>query len=168
MLVQKSVWRNRLGLRPMGTLSESVGKVVNGDSGFTHDDLEDPLIQAFAEDEDEGESDEHTDEDEAQQDLERSLTESFSADPVPPQVLENKLTETFGEEGKVSLGNFMRQHNDQLLDAKQRFRDDLLQQQQNYLDQIRGLKDELHKLKANLRHEQDRNRRLQELMRGQS
>ena len=53
-----------------------------------------------------------------------------------------------------------------MLDAKQRFRDDLHEQQQTYLDQIRGLRDDMQELKVALRHEQDRNRRLQELLRG--
>ncbi len=118
MLVQKSVWRNRLEIRPMGNVQGAVGELINGDNG------------------------------------------------VREQELEEVLTETFGEEGKVGLEQFMRQHNDQLLDAKQRFRDDLQQQQQNYLDQIHGLKDDLQELKVALRHEQDRNRRLQELLRG--
>lgn len=85
---------------------------------------------------------------------------------IREQEFDARLTETFGEEGKVGVEQFMRQHNDQLLDAKQRFRDDLQQQQQNYLDQIHGLKNDLQELKVALRHEQDRNRRLQELLRG--
>jgi hypothetical protein len=82
-------------------------------------------------------------------------------------VLEERLTHTFGEEGKVSLQQLIAQHNQQLNEVGQRYRADLQQQQRGYLDQIRDCRDEMQKLKATLRHEQERSRRLQELLRGE-
>ena len=82
------------------------------------------------------------------------------------QVLEERLTETFGEEGKVSLQQLIAQHNQQLSDAGRKYRSDMQQQQTGYLDQIRDCKDEIQKLKVSLRHEQERSRRLQGLLRG--
>jgi hypothetical protein len=80
--------------------------------------------------------------------------------------LESKLTETFGEEGKVSLENLIRQHNEQVARVSDKFRADLAQQQQVYLEQIRSGRDEIQRLKAELRNEQERSRRLQQLLRG--
>lgn len=117
MLVQKAVWRNRLGLKPMAT------KPIHAD-----------VVSSTI-------SEEH-------------------------QVLEKKITETFGKEGKVSLQQLITQHNQQLRAVSEKFRADLEQQQRTYLDQIRDCRDEIHKLKATLRHEQERSRRLQELLRG--
>jgi hypothetical protein len=135
MLVQKTVWRNRLELKPVGFMDQaSSSAVTNGEDGL-HEQ-----VDGFHE-----------------QELDNHHHQ---------RALEDRLTETFGEEGKVSVEHFMRQHNDQLLDVKQRFRDDLHEQQQTYLDQIRGLRDDMQELKVALRHEQDRNRRLQELLRG--
>jgi hypothetical protein len=81
--------------------------------------------------------------------------------------LEERLTHTFGEEGKVSLQQLIAQHNQQLNDVGQRYRADLQQQQRGYLDQIRDCRDEMQKLKVTLRHEQEKSRRLQELLRGE-
>jgi hypothetical protein len=39
-------------------------------------------------------------------------------------------------------------------------------QQQGYLEQIKNCREEIQKLKSALRHEQERNRRLQQLLRG--
>ncbi|MDH3643765.1 MAG: hypothetical protein OES38_16795 [Gammaproteobacteria bacterium] len=83
------------------------------------------------------------------------------------QILEERLTETFGTEGKVSLQQLIAQHNQQLSEASTKYRADLQQQQRAYLDQIRDCRDEIQKLKATLRHEQERSRRLQELLRGE-
>jgi len=50
--------------------------------------------------------------------------------------------------------------------AAARFRAEMLRQQQGYLEQIKNCRDEIQQLKAALRHEQKRNRRLQQLLRG--
>ena len=46
-------------------------------------------------------------------------------------------------------------------------REDLFRQQQGYLKQMRKFREEIYKLKLALRQEQERNRRLQELLRGE-
>ncbi|MCZ6712190.1 MAG: hypothetical protein O7B25_17635, partial [Gammaproteobacteria bacterium] len=81
-------------------------------------------------------------------------------------VLEERLTHTFGEEGKVSLQQLIAQHNQQLSEVGQRYRADLQQQQRGYLDQIRDCRDEMQKLKATLRNEQERSRRRHEFVGG--
>lgn len=81
--------------------------------------------------------------------------------------LEARLTDAFGTEGKVNLESMIRQNSDQLTKVSTKYRSDLEQQQQMYLEQIRGCRDEIQKLKTDLRNEQQRSRRLQELLRGE-
>jgi hypothetical protein len=81
---------------------------------------------------------------------------------------ERKINEAFGQEGRISLQQLIRQHNDQIDALTKQYRTDLEQQQQIYLDQIRACREELHKAKAILRQEQERNRRLQQLLRGET
>lgn len=119
-LVQRAVWRNRLGLKPRGKVLRSpVDDIV----------LEDSL--------------------------------------VTQRKLESRLTQTFGEEGRVNLEQLIRQHSDQIEKVSAKYRTDLERQQQTYLDQIRNCRDEIQKLKSALRHEQERSRRLQSLLRGE-
>lgn len=151
MQVQKMVWRNRLELKPVGFMDQASSAMTNGEDGLHEQELQGDFHEEELGEEELGEE---------------KLGEEELGNGLHQRALEDRLTETFGEEGKVSLEHFMRQHNDQLLDAKQRFRDDLHEQQQTYLDQIRGLRDDMQELKVTLRHEQDRNRRLQELLRG--
>ena len=80
--------------------------------------------------------------------------------------LQAKLTEAFGEEGKLDLEKMIRHRNEQLTDVSTKYRSDMEQQQQTYLDQIRSCRDEIQKLKVELRNERERSRRLQELLRG--
>lgn len=82
------------------------------------------------------------------------------------QQLEDRLTATFGEEGKVNLTQLVQQHSAQLSEVGQKHRLDLEEQQRTFQDQLREYRDEIHKLKAALRREQERNRRLQSLLRG--
>lgn len=81
---------------------------------------------------------------------------------------EHKIDQAFGDEGRVSLPQVIRQHNQNLETVTRKYRGDLEQQQQIYLDQIRGCRDEIQRLKSLLKHEQNRNRRLQALLRGES
>ena len=67
----------------------------------------------------------------------------------------------------ASISNLIRLHTDQLSAAKLKFRDDLQQHQQVYLDQLRVCKEEIRELKVALRQEQSRNRRLQQMLRGE-
>ena len=127
-LVQKVIWRNRLGLRPSGAL----------DSVLEADSLE--L-------------------------LENGLAHG-NGQASSQKVLEARLTETFGEEGKVNLENLIRQHNDRLSAVSSKYREELAEQQRTYLTQIKDCRDEIQALKSALRHEQQKSRRLQALLRG--
>jgi hypothetical protein len=94
-----------------------------------------------------------------------------AARPLPPRPAGNgpadrKIDQTFGDEGRVSLPQLIQQHNQNLEGLTRKYRADLEQQQQIYLDQIRNCRDEIQRLKSLLRHEQNRNRRLQQLLRG--
>lgn len=82
-------------------------------------------------------------------------------------MLQRKIERTFGDEGTVSLQKLIIQHSEQLDSLTAKYRRDLEQQQQVYLNQIRGCRDEIQKLKSELRHEQNRNTRLQQLLRGE-
>jgi len=80
---------------------------------------------------------------------------------------DDKIDQAFGEEGRISLTQLIAQHNQSVDALTRKYRVDLEQQQQIYLDQIRGCRDEIQRLKTLLRHEQNRNRRLQQLLRGE-
>jgi hypothetical protein len=82
------------------------------------------------------------------------------------QAFAAKLTEVFGEAGKLSLQDLIRLHAEQLDQAKAKHRQDLEDQQLSYLDQLRTCREEIHELKVALRQEQGRNRRLQQMLRG--
>ena len=119
MLIQKAVWRNRLGIKPISASAAS--------------------SEAF----------------------------DFASLELEHQKLDERLTETFGEDGKLSLPQLISQHTEQVTEARLRYRADLEQQQRAYLDQIRDCRDEIQQLKVALRNEQERSRRLQELLRGE-
>lgn len=90
--------------------------------------------------------------------------------PVPMPVVRNvelgaKLTEVFGEAGKVSMPDLIRLHTEQLNQVKAKHREDVEQQQLGYLDQLRACREEIHSLKVSLRQEQGRNRRLEQMLR---
>ncbi len=82
------------------------------------------------------------------------------------QAMDQRLTAEFGEAGRVSVTQYSRQHREQMGQVADRFRDEMHRQQQSYLEQIRTCREEIQKLKAALRHEKERNRRLQQLLRG--
>jgi hypothetical protein len=88
--------------------------------------------------------------------------------PIVQERAERKISAAFGQEGRVSLQQLIRQHNEQIDALTKQYRTDLEQQQQIYLDQIRAHRDEMQKLKAVVRQEQERNRRLQQLLRGEA
>ena len=127
-LVQKVIWRNRLGLKPSAAL----------DTVVEADDLE----------------------------LVEHGSAVRNAQALNQKFMEARLTETFGEEGKVNLENLIRQHNDRLSEVSDKYRAELAEQQQTYLTQIKDCRDEIQALKSELRHEQQRSRRLQALLRG--
>ena len=80
--------------------------------------------------------------------------------------LDAKLTDVFGEAGKLSLQDVIRLHTQQLEEAQVRHRSDLAAHQMIYLDQIRSCKEEIHQLKVALRQQQSHNQRLQQMLRG--
>ncbi len=127
-VVQKVIWRNRLGLKPTG----AIGTTLEAD------DLE----------------------------LLENGHAGANGGIASQKILEARLTETFGEEGKVNLENLIRQHNDRLSEVSDKYRTELAEQQQTYLMQIRDCRDEIQALKSALRHEQQKSRRLQALLRG--
>jgi len=141
MLVQKVVWRNRLGLKPIP---------MRGGNAVTRL-LSRPRREA------------------------RGVVETVMQmdeavnGPTPVgrlQAIAEKLTATFGDSGRVSAGQHTRQHREQTGQVAAQFRQEMERQQQGYLEQIKGCREEIQKLKAALRHEQERNRRLQQLLRG--
>jgi hypothetical protein len=77
-----------------------------------------------------------------------------------------KLNEVFGDAGKLSLQDLIRLHTQQLDQARTKYRDDVETQQTAYLSQLRSCREEMHDLKVALRQEQGRNRRLQQMLRG--
>lgn len=77
-----------------------------------------------------------------------------------------RLNEVFGAAGKLSLQDLIRLHSEQLNQAKAKYREDVEAQQLVYLDQLRAAREEIHSLKVALRQEQSRNRRLQQMLRG--
>ena len=128
--VQRSVWRNKLGLKPSTNVKR-----------LQQDELDDV-------------------------ELEPSTPEVFNAVERHKR-LEATLDDTFGDEGRVSVTQLIQHHNSQLSKLAQKYREDVAAQQQLYLDQVRSCKDEIHRLRVALRHEQERSRRLQQLLRGE-
>ena len=80
--------------------------------------------------------------------------------------LYEKLEALLSQEGGAAMGDMMRLHSEQLQTARMQYRDDLEKQQTTYLDQLRTARDQIHELKVALRQEQSRNRRLQQMLRG--
>jgi len=95
------------------------------------------------------------------------LRPADSAKRIVAAPADQKIDQAFGDEGRISLTQLIQQHNQSLDSVTRKYRTDLEQQQQIYLDQIRGCRDEIQRLKGLLRHEQNRNRRLQQLLRGE-
>jgi hypothetical protein len=83
------------------------------------------------------------------------------------QALEGRLTDALGEAGAVRVETMIRQHNERVLQVSDKYRSEMLQQQQGYLQQIKSCREEIRELRTALRHEQERSRRLQALLRGE-
>lgn len=79
--------------------------------------------------------------------------------------LEERLTDTISDEDKLTLQQLIEEHHQRLAEVSEKFRADLHAQQQEYLKQIVDCRDEIQRLKTQVRHEQERSRRLQEIMR---
>jgi hypothetical protein len=145
MLVQKAVWRNRLGLKPVPVVHKA-GSAVASFARQTrmHKSRRQALEPTFRLDE----------------------VANGEAGMTQMRSLEDKLTATFGDAGRVGMTQQSVQHPEQTGKAADQFRSEMHRQQQGYLEQIRNGREEIQKLKAALRHEQERNRRLQQLLRG--
>jgi len=119
VLIQRAVWRNRLGLKLVPQQFDELSGEVSGEGNLEQ------------------------------------------------KQLEQKITETFGVDGKLSLQQLIRQNGQQVQVLQDRFRTDMERQQQIYLDQVRDCRSEIQRLKGLLRQEQNRNKRLQQLLRGE-
>ncbi len=153
-VVQTAVWRNRLSL-----------KLSTQDA-----DGEPPLLRPPTPDEPDEPSLEPTTlhaKSTAPKTPKSAARKPRSNAEIVPVPADDKIDQAFGEEGRISLAQLIAQHNKSVDGLTRKYRLDLEQQQQTYLDQIRGCRDEIQRLKALLRHEQNRNRRLQQLLRGE-
>lgn len=146
-VVQRMVWRNRLAL-----------KLSKGDES-PFGDLP-PPADPVAIDDDAPKAN-------AKKSPPKAVPRKAATKAVEPHRADDKIDQAFGEEGRVSLTQLIQQHNSSVDSLTRKYRLDLEQQQQIYLDQIRGCRDEIQRLKTLLRHEQNRNRRLQQLLRGE-
>jgi hypothetical protein len=189
--VQKAVWRNRLGLKASGRLELNPDEVqLDADHAANHT----PADLLFGEDLPRAPNGNggpntlpaRTPEPPAppraasprpatpRPAAPRPAAPRAFSSPLPPpahnggrEEHEARLTEAFGPEGKVNVEKLVRQHNEQMARVSERYRGDLERQQQMYLDQIRNCRNEIQRLKSALRQEQDRSRRLQQLLRGE-
>ncbi|MEM1433578.1 MAG: hypothetical protein AAGG11_05950 [Pseudomonadota bacterium] len=82
------------------------------------------------------------------------------------QALEERLSQTLDNRGRINVQALIASHNEQLQQVAAQFRRELAQQQQAHGEQLRGAREEVQKLRQALRSEKARNRRLQELLRG--
>lgn len=163
MLVQKVVWRNRLGLKP--------SVVVRHSQGFAAD--QQPAAGALVQSQRAGRAvpvvsevpakvsvDSAADGDSRastlrmmRRRLQAALREP--ADSVADLPVEPGDSQSPGSADPQRLG-----------EAALRIRGEMERQQQAYLEQIKNCRQEIQALKSALRHEQERNRRLQQLLRG--
>jgi hypothetical protein len=189
--IQKCLFRNKLKLKsstdyrdedfftPLAESFELVDNSILGPSDAFDEQCFDDQIEA-------SEGDVKTwdirspDEDQPEQPKQPELPEQFeqskpeslpSLSAQAPEVAANvecgaKLNEVFGDAGKLSLQDLIRLHTQQLDQARTKYRDDVETQQTAYLSQLRSCREEMHDLKVALRQEQGRNRRLQQMLRG--
>jgi len=146
-LVQKAVWRNSMGLKPVpasegleadldDVSSPSSGEQKRGKMPASNDASKGKVLRVAEM---------------------RAQTAQH----------EQRLTETFGEEGRLNLSVLAQQHRQQIEEIAEQHRTETSELQRNYLDQIRNCRTEIQKLKSALRNEQERSRRLQGLLRGE-
>jgi uncharacterized protein YifE (UPF0438 family) len=140
-VIQRAAWRNRLGVRPLP--ADDAASQLLGDVEPRSEPPPDHAPKPAA----------------------RAPRKNAKPQPMAPA--DDKIDRAFGEEGRISLTQLIEQHGAAIDALTRKHRQDIEQQQQTYLDQIRGCRDEIQRLKALLRHEQNRNRRLQQLLRGE-
>ena len=103
--------------------------------------------------------------------IELTPLSDFRADRIAPVKsdvgqMTQRLSEVFGQSGKLSVQEMVKLHSDQLDQLREEFRRELELAQISYLDQIRFAQEEIHQLKSALRQEQGRSKRLQQMLRG--
>lgn len=138
MLIQKVVWRNRLGLKPVpvkAVRSEVAQQALEVGAALR--------VEAGAR-------------------LERAANGSIGSARL--QTIGQARTASLGDTGRVNVSQ--RAGNQQREQVAEQFRREMERQQRGYLEQIKGCREEIQKLKAALRHEKERNRRLHQLLRG--
>jgi hypothetical protein len=146
MLVQKSVWRNRLGLKPIPMIRQGNGvSTLQGRARVeAHREVAGIVEMGEA--------------------VNGSVTLPKMQAKI--QAMGEKLTATFGKAARVSTSQHTRHDREQVGQVAAQLRAEMERQQQGYLEQIKNCREEIQKLKSALRHEQERNRRLQQLLRG--
>ena len=100
--------------------------------------------------------------------LDEGMSFSWRVQQLNLEDCESKIDRTFDEQGRISLQELIRHHSAQIETLKSGFRDNFVRQQQEYLDQMKKGREELQQLKVELRMEQQRSLRLQQLLRGES
>ena len=142
-LVQKAVWRNRLGLKPTGVLDR-----------LAEDELvlvENPVGEDHVPERPAGE---------ARRPKARGRRQPARETPLQQEPAGHAAT-------GMDLQQLLRQHNERLAEMRMKHRTELAEQQQSYLEQIKACREEIRELRAALRHEQQHARRLQALLRGE-
>lgn len=148
LLVQKTVWRNRLGLK---TAPVTRARRAAAEATLTHGKAQAAVLEL-----DEALQFEAREEAAADVRLDQAVTTRLAAGH-PAAVVVN---------GDVSPGQAARKRPPPPPPPTDGFREEMQRQQQGYLEQIKACRDEIQKLKSALRHERERNRRLQQLLRG--
>jgi hypothetical protein len=160
--VQQVVWRNRLGIRitadvpdlsPPDTIDPALAPAVAPSVAPSVAPEPRPRARAAAP------AKEHPP-------RPAPVRRDTAASPARPE-LESTLDRTFGEQRSLNVRQLMIQHNRRIESLTRKHRLELEQQQQIYLDQIRSARAEVQHLKAQLKHEQSRSQRLQQLLRGE-
>ena len=85
---------------------------------------------------------------------------------VASQQMGEKLSDAFGVTGKVGLSELVRLHASQIDQLKNEFRREIEVQQVGFLQHYQIAQQQIEHLKTALRQEQNRNQRLQEMLRG--
>lgn len=178
MLVQKLVWRNRLGLKP--------ATLVAHERPARREAQPVPMVQVRME---AGAQAQARSQSQVRADGRISADARGDAQVEPPvisarmaemhlarvasggdgsglQAMKSKLTAALSGAG-LHIGQSTRSQREQFGEAANQFREEMERQQRAYLDQIKGCREEIQKLKSALRHEKERNRRLQQLLRGE-
>ncbi len=155
-VLQQRVYRNRLKLRHVANNgvdvfgdSEPLGEVdtsmVEGEDFIALSDFEEPASTPKKP---------------------PAAAEKRPAADLETHELTQRLNEVFGQAGKLSMQDLIRLHSEQLAAAKERYRNEVENNQSTYLDQLKTYRSQIHDLKVALRQEQSRNRRLQAMLRG--